>query len=272
MKNHLFFVLAFVLSSALFARDFGVYIGADRETILAVLDAKSEKTLAVLDSEESSLSADDISHLHKNAHEIFSYINVGSLETWRTYFDDFSHLTLAPYEHWQDEFWVDVSQKEWQEHILKIAETCVSKGVDGFFLDNFDVYTEFRSDDIFYGLTTIITALQKYGKKIIINSGDVFVDFLIRNGMQDFLYGICQESVFTRVQNYRTERFAKQKSTITSERLGYLLRARSAGLHVFAVEYAKTPSLAEYARVSCEKNAVEYYIAPSLSLDARDEW
>ena len=270
VKRLLFFALSFFYLLPSFASSFGVFIGAAREEAREMLLKSDEKMLSVLDADE--IFAEDAAKIHEKGHEIFAYINVGALENWRRYYSQFEKFSLSPYANWKNENWVDVSKVEWQDFITQtIAKECEEKGVDGFFLDNFDVYAEYRRDEIFDSLLAILRSLSKYEKKIIINGGDVFVDELIHNDFQHLIWGVCQESVFTRVSSYKKEKFEKQKSAVAKSRAAYLFRAKEAGLHVFAVEYAKKPSLSEYAEQKCEENGFRCYVSPSLSLDGR-EW
>ena len=73
----------------------------------------------------------DIDKLHQQGVLVYSYLNIGSLVDFRDFFLDYKHLTLGKYENWQGEYWVDVSETEWQDHILEQAGLLVKKDVDG---------------------------------------------------------------------------------------------------------------------------------------------
>ena len=65
---------------------------------------------------------------------VYSYINIGSIEDFRDYYDRFSDLTLGDYENWEGEKWVDVSDPRWQDFILnELAPELLEKGINGFF-------------------------------------------------------------------------------------------------------------------------------------------
>jgi len=40
---------------------------------------------------------------------VYGYLNVGALEKERPYYPIFKHLRLAPYDGWDGEYWVDVT-------------------------------------------------------------------------------------------------------------------------------------------------------------------
>ncbi len=57
----------------------------------------------------------------------------------------------------------------------EIAGKLIEKGVDGFFVDNCDVYYYYKEESIYQGLVTMLKKLIQYEKKVIINGGDEFV-------------------------------------------------------------------------------------------------
>ena len=273
MVRYFRFVLVVALSlfsqaiAASSAKPYRVLLGADRETVCEILlSSDSKPSTVVLDAQY--FSKDDVALFHDKGHEVFAYLNVGALESWREYFARFSDLALASYEHWEGESWADVTNMRWQDFIAdEQALDIFQKGVDGFFLDNFDVYYLYQTESVYDSLNKILERLQQYDKRIIINGGDVFVQRLIKDKKQNLIYGINQESVFTRIANYETSTFAKQNKYETEYYTDYLVLAKDAGLEVFVIEYANKKSLASYAASSCEKYGWRFYVSPNLSLD-----
>ena len=145
---------------------------------------------------------EELDAFRSKGHKVFSYINVGSLEDFRDYYDEYKDLSLGAYEHWEEEVWVDVSQKRWQDFMLNdIAAGLLEKDIDGFFVDNCDVYYVHPKEEILEGLTVIMKGLKATGKKVIINSGDTFMDAYCEQGgkWDDVISGINQESVFSTI-------------------------------------------------------------------------
>lgn len=81
--------------------------------------------------------------------------NIGSIENFRSYYKTYEHLAIGDYENWEEEKWVNVADKDWQEFMDTLAGKLKKKGVDGFFIDNCDVYDYAHKKDIFDGLTVI---------------------------------------------------------------------------------------------------------------------
>ncbi|MGL6202018.1 MAG: endo alpha-1,4 polygalactosaminidase [Lachnospiraceae bacterium] len=69
---------------------------------------------------------------------------------------------MGEYEDWPGEYWVNVSEPEWKDHIIEEAGLLTEKGVDGFFLDNTDVYDQYHDTEIFQGLIAIVKGLEQY--------------------------------------------------------------------------------------------------------------
>lgn len=268
MKAIIIFMFLLISNIAI-ASDFGAYMGAPNERVMTILSTDKSKKSAIIEPE--NFTAEEIKALKANNCQIYSYINVGAIENWRDYFEEYKNITIKPYKNWSEEYWINAGEKQWQDFVVDtLAKNAFDKGTDGFFLDNFDLYYFFESDEIYDGLALILAKLQKYGKKIIINGGDTFVDTIIRNGMSSLIYGVCQESVFTRITNYKQGKFSKQKSATTKYYIDYLEKAKKAGVKIFVIEYAKSPSIASDIAQKCSKSGYHYYISESLELDGRE--
>ena len=114
---------------------YGVFIGAEKEKLLSL----NNYDVLVIDAE--LLTAENIDVIHQNGdNEIYSYLNIGSVEDFRSYYEEFLPFTIGEYEDWDNEKWIDVSSEKWQTHIVEAADELVDKGVSGQFVDNTDVY------------------------------------------------------------------------------------------------------------------------------------
>ena len=140
-------VLILILSTALLsacsastsdsAEKYIVLIGEDPE----ITEKLSDIDLLVIDAEY--FSQNDIARLRENGiHEIYSYINIGSIESFRSYDTDFEKYTLGAYENWPEEKWIDVSVPEWQ--------ACTASRVDALIQK---VWTAFLSITRMYTIT-----------------------------------------------------------------------------------------------------------------------
>ena len=99
----------------------------------------------------------DIELLHQNGTVVYTYLNIGSIENFREYYTTYAELAIGEYEHWEEEQWVDVANPRLAEvYKDSFLRNYIEKGVDGFFIDNCDVYYYAPRESIFEGLTAIL--------------------------------------------------------------------------------------------------------------------
>ena len=243
-------------------QDYKVLIGMDHEKVMQL---KGIKTL-VIDAE--FFSQEDIAQLHKNGNvHIFSYLNIGSIETFRDDYAAFADIALGHYENWDEEQWVNVADKRWQKRIKHKAQLLSQKGIDGFFLDNADVYYHYHTPEIYQGLITILQEIHTENKPIIINGGDTFITEAIKqNAISGIVTGVNQESVFTEI-HFKTNTFGVKSAAEREYFFGYLAQCKTYGLTVYLLEYGATKKLTKEIKAYCERNGFSYDISPSVELD-----
>ncbi|MBQ9238328.1 MAG: endo alpha-1,4 polygalactosaminidase [Treponema sp.] len=243
--------------------DYLVLIGADDTTIRS--QAGKRQTIVV---DGQAVSADTVQLLHDDGNTVYAYLNIGSLETYRDYYQSFRSAALKPYDNWKDEYWVDVSDAAWQAFVTQVlAAEIAKKQVDGFFLDNADVYDVYRSDAVYDGLVTVLEGLQGYTKALIVNGGDVFVTRLLVEGKQHLISGINQECVFTTIKKYNKDVFGVQTPADRDYFMEYITAVSRAGCNVYLVEYTKDVSLWQRIKTYAESNGFRFYISETVGLD-----
>ena len=212
---------------------------------------------------------EELDAFRSKGHKVFSYINIGSLEDFRDYYDEYKDLSLGAYEHWEEEVWVDVSQKRWQDFMLNdIAAGLLEKDIDGFFVDNCDVYYVHPKQEILEGLTVIMKGLKATGKKVIINSGDTFLDTYCEQGgkWDDVISGINQESVFSTIL-WDEGTFGTAEPEDHEYFVSYIDRYGSKGAEIYLLEYTIDEELMKEIKAFCEERGYTYYVADSIELD-----
>lgn len=145
--------------------------------------------LAVIDTEGCE---EAVRNAVKRGVFVYGYLNAGALEKERPYYPQFKHLRLAPYDGWDGEYWIDPTDREWQQHLISEAKRMKKMGVIGLYLDNTDIYymvTEgFRSpmrksptpQAVYTALSNIVLKLSDLGMIVMPNGGDTFVRKFIR--------------------------------------------------------------------------------------------
>ena len=251
----------------IFPGNTAVLLGASPENVLGRVEQDGVYQTLILDLQ--NFSKEQVSALHHaGVKKIYSYLDVGSLETYRPYFTRFQKLVRAPYENWEEEYWVDVSNISWQDFLVKeLASDLVQKGADGFFLDNTDVYAQEETPQTYEGLVRILEGLGDYHLPVIVNGGDLFVKKLIADHKQNLLRAVCQESVFSCIKDYKKNQFGRQDKEVRDDYLIYLQTCKKANLAVLLIEYTKDSKLEKEADSYCKRNGFHLFVSKSLGLE-----
>ncbi len=240
---------------------YGVFLGIDSDDI----DKLDKYSMVVI--EPSEFSSEQIDKLHMEGKTVYGYLNVGAIEEYRPYYDRFQDLSLGIYENWTDERWIDVTSPSWQTFVIdELGKDYTDLGLDGFFLDNFDVYYHFPTDDIYQGLCTIIKGLKNYGLPLIINGGDPFVSRCLEENTALSLFdGVNQETVFTSI-DFANQTYGQQLEDETEYFQNYLSKVKDYGLSVYLLEYRADHLLSKRIDAYCAKNGFLWYNADGIEL------
>lgn len=260
-KITLFFVVLMALSFASCSpeeeqKDYGVFLGKEE-----VEDLQGYR-LVVVDADY--LDTETIEKLHENNNQVYTYLNIGTLENFRGCYDDFRSFAFDVYEDWPEEYWMDVSLKSWQDHIQKKAVEYQEMGVDGFFIDNTDVYAEYPTDEIYRGLVEIMEELNSLNLPIIVNGGDVFVKRAIESQELD-IDGVNQETIFSSI-DFENRTLGKSDKEHREYYQEYVNFCKENDLSVFLLEYTRDEKVKREIKEYCHEKGYRYYISPSLEL------
>ena len=241
---------------------YGVFLGASNEDI----DYMLQYDEIVIDAQY--FTDNEISYMKSKGKVIYSYLNVGSIEDFRDYYDDYKDLTLGDYENWDEERWIDVSNKDWQDFVINnLAYNIINKGIDGLFIDNVDVYYNYKNDDIFNGLTYILKELKKMTYTLI-NGGDEYVmEYYERyNNITDIMSGVNQETVFSKINWDREDSFSKNDKSETEYFMEYVEFIGSHEGDVYLLEYSRDNALINTIYDYCNNHNFKYYVSKTLEL------
>lgn len=73
--------------------EYGVFLNADRT---AVPKLKNYETVVI---DAQYFSKKDIRKLHAGGTKVYSYLNIGSIENFRSYYKTYEHLAIGDYEN-----------------------------------------------------------------------------------------------------------------------------------------------------------------------------
>lgn len=222
--------------------------------------AKSKKNdLAVIDTEgcESAVKA-----AVKRGVIVYGYLNAGALESERSYYTKFKGLRLARYDGWDGEYWVDVTSKEWQAHLIAQAKKIKACGAIGLYLDNTDIYymcaEGFKEEGskmlrkapsaqaVYNALSAVIMKLTAMGLIVMPNGGDTFVKKFV-SAHPKVIKTINQEGVL-----YQDKR--RQSKDDTQYYTQYLDWCKKKGIYIRCIEYPKTKAQALVCKAYYKKH------------------
>ena len=241
--------------------DYGVFLNADASSLKQL----KNYDLIVIDAQYFTKS--DIELLHQNGTKVYTYLNIGSIENFREYYTTYEKLTIGRYEHWDEEKWVDVADPDWQKFMKQLSQELFEKGVDGFFIDNCDVYYYAPRESIFEGLTAILQNIMTFDKAVIINGGDTYVtEYSERYGAIDHIMtGVNQESVWSAI-DFDKGTFYEQTKETRDYYCNYLEACQADGMDVYLLEYTTDKKLIQKIKKYCNEHDFHFYISNSLEL------
>ena len=266
-KNSVLITNAGNMSKSSFKSEkYGVFLGVEKK------DFKKIKNYDLIVVDADYLSKDDIKTLKKQGNKkIFSYINIGSLEKFRSYYDDFKDISFGDYENWDDEKWVDVTNKRWKTHISNLSKKLKSKGIDGYFADNVDVYYLYNKPKVYLSLLEILAEMKKTGLPCIVNGGDTFISkALDEKKLENLVYGVNQETVLSKI-DFKNKTFLTSSKDTRKYFENYVKKCKNNGLKVYLTEYTRDENLKKEIRRFCEKNGYNYYISSTIDLSNIDK-
>lgn len=241
---------------------YGVFLSIEND-----LDSLDDYETVVIDAQY--FGKEEIEAFKSKGHTVLSYINIGSLEVFRPYYDDYKDLKIGEYEHWEEEIWINTATPEWQKFITeKLIPELTGKGIDGFFVDNCDVYYLYPTSDIQNGLTFMMKSMISTGKTVIINGGDCYLDAYCENGgsWNDVITGINQETVFSKII-WDNNKFGKADPEDNEYFKSYIERYAALGAEIYLLEYTQDKNLINKIDEYCKNNGFDYYVSDSVELE-----
>ena len=215
-----------------------------------------------------------INTLNNKGIKTYAYLNVGSLETYRDYYNDFKDNTIGNYENWEDEKWIDVTNTSWQNYIVNtVAAGFKNRGAFGVYMDNVDVYSyaienSLSKSGYANGLKNIIKGVSNLGLKVMINGGAEFLDDMNDAGddIFDYIWGYHQEEVFSLIEDYDNNIFGTQDSEDSRYYKEILEMMGRKNKNLFMLEYTTNQTLKDQIKMYCEIQHVHFYIASDIDL------
>ncbi len=250
------------------SNDYGAFLGRTNNNIKSFINYK----YVALEIDEFSKS--NIEKLTKNGTNCLAYLNVGSLENYRDYYEEFKDLTFKDYHNWPDERWIDVTNKSWQNLVVSLAKKYKNKGAFGVYIDNVDVYSIAKEEGLNYqdfanSLKSVMNRVNKLGLKVMVNGGAEYFDDSNDNkdNVFNYVWGYHQEEVFSLITNYEHDIFAKQDKENQNYYKKIAQMMKNKNKEVFLLEYTTDLSLKNDIKKYCEEKQYHYYLSSKVNLE-----
>ena len=247
--------------------DYGAFLGRSDND---VTDFNKYRYLSCELDEFTHTNIDRLSH---KGVQFFAYLNVGSLENYRDYYDDYESFTFKDYDNWPDERWIDVRETSWQDKMVELAQGFQSEGAFGVYMDNVDVYSIAKEDHMDYtafgsALKSIISRVSALGLKVMVNGGAEYFDDMNDKGDNVFnsVWAYHQEEVFSLIEDYDENVFVTQNIEDRTYYQEIATMMKSKGSEVFFLEYTTDDSLKETIKNYCNEKEYHYYISSTVEL------
>ena len=102
------FIIIFIASTSTFSYSenlpkYGVFLNISEDNLYKLYNYD----IVVIDAQNFSKKA--INVLKSKGITVYSYLNIGSIENFRPYYNNFKNIILKNYENWEEEYWIDIS-------------------------------------------------------------------------------------------------------------------------------------------------------------------
>ena len=219
--------------------------------------------------EPDDYTAGQVRAIRDKGYKVLAYLSLGTIEKERSWFSHFQKCRLKRLGDWPNEFYADVRNISWQEFLISRAAALGDMGFDGWWLDNIDVYSEYKSSKMFDAIADVFLKLRDMKGYIMINGGSEWVDDCLDMGkkLSKYLDGYTQEEVFSRITDYSGKgRFGRQKSDDSRYYQMMIKRAIKADVDGFLLEYTRDSALKARILEWCEKVGAGACISEDVDL------
>lgn len=209
-------------------------------------DVKAGMLLAI---EPEDYTKAEIAALKDAGATVIGYLSVGSVSDERNCDKEMlKSYALDPLPNWPHEKYLDVRRTAAREFLVKRAKEIKEMGIDGWWLDNLDVYEEYKSDAMFNAIMTVLTSIKALGGYVMVNGGMKYLQKAMNADSGHVgignIDGVTQEEVFSLITNYSGSGvFGTQSSKESSEYQSHMKRVIRHKMQAFLLEYTKDNTL-----------------------------
>lgn len=219
--------------------------------------------------EPDDYTATTIKKIKSKGYKVLGYLSVGTIEKERPWYKKYKKYGLKTLEDWPNEMYVDVRKTNWRCFLVSRAKSIKEKGFDGWWCDNIDVYSEYKSTKMYTAIKAVLKQIKSIGGYVMINGGSEFLDDALDKKVfvSKFINGYTQEEVFSRITDYSGKgKFGKQNKDDGTYYKNMVKRAIKNKVAGFCLEYTRDKTLKKMIKEWCNKNKSSYYISEDVNL------
>ena len=219
----------------------------------ANLPSTSEAILAI---EPDDYTNAEIRQIRERGYKTLAYLSIGTISTERPFYKEYRQYKKKRLPDWEKEYYMDMTQKAWTNFLIERAKNLKERGFDGFWLDNLDVYEEYRSAAVFTACYNLLRDIKNIGGYVMVNGGSEFFDDALdrARNLKQLVNGVTQEEVFSLIKSYSGKgAFGKQTRQQQQFYQSLLKRILRSGVEVFLLEYTRDNALTTTILAWCKK-------------------
>lgn len=229
-----------------------------------------KKNTYILVIESEDYTTKEIKDIKARGYKLLAYLSIGTISTERSFYKYFSKYKKKQLKDWHKEYYMDMTQKKWTDFLISRAKTLKGKGFDGWWLDNLDVYEEYKSTKTFNACYNLMKNIKKIGGYVMVNGGSEFWDDAIdkMKVLSTIVDGVTQEEVFSLIKNYSGKgKFGKQTKSQSKFYQELLKKLLKKSVQTYLLEYTRDDAVKKSIKDFCNKYKMTgYYISADVNL------
>jgi uncharacterized protein (TIGR01370 family) len=222
------------------------------------------RDLVVVDGE--AVTPTQITQLKRKGALVLGYLSVGTVESWRSWFEQLQAYRLEPLADWPGERYADVSQPAARAALADaITPMLLGKGFDGLFLDNVDMVEDHPAQQA--GMIDLVSRIaarvHAQGGTLMAQNGDAIIGIFM-----PYLDAWNREDA-TLTYDFERKRYELSDADGRRSARATLRAMHSAGIVTTTTDYygsPTAPAAKRAIRISCKAGAIP--LVANISLTA----
>lgn len=229
-----------------------------------------KKNTCIIVVEPDDYTDAEIASIKKKGYKVLGYISIGTISTERSFYKIYSKYKKKRLPDWDKEYYMDMTKTQWTNFLISRAKKLKTRGFDGYWLDNLDVYEEYKSSKTFTACWNLLIEIKNIGGYVMVNGGSEFFDNAMdkKKDLSEIINGVTQEEVFSLINNYSGKgSFTTQKTNQSNWYKSYMKRLLTFKVQTFLLEYTRNATLKQKIIDYCKKYKMTgYYISNDVNL------